>query len=113
MLKRVTHTSILGQGDIIVVDSSGSVITEVLNVLNESTVLDSIEDFWLLLSSKADSLSVAAALNVKDTSVTPNVLIISDQCTVWISTQGSLSSSGETKEQTSISVFAFVGRAVH
>lgn len=53
-----------------------------------------------------------STFNVEDTSVRPDVLVVTDQGATGISREGSLSSTGETEEERDISVRSLVGRRV-
>jgi hypothetical protein len=53
-----------------------------------------------------------ASLNVEDTTITPAVLVITNESTVWISGKSSLAGTGKTEEDSDIAVLALVGRGV-
>lgn len=92
MFQWVADSSVFSDGDIIVVDGSW-LVWEILNVFNDGTELDSIIDFRFFLSTEIDALSVATTFDVEDTLVCPDVFIITNQRSVWISTESGLSCS--------------------
>jgi hypothetical protein len=57
-------------------------------------------------------LGVATTFDVEDTVLTPAVLVIPDESTSGISGQGSLASSGKTKEKSDITVDALIAGRV-
>ena len=57
-------------------------------------------------------LGVATTFDVEDTMVTPAVLVITDESTIWISRQRSLASSRKPKEKSDITILALVRRRV-
>ena len=108
VLKRVASSGILSDINVIIVDSLAGSIAE-LNVLEDSSELDSIEDFWFLFSGEIDGLSVASTFDVEDTIVGPAVLIITEKFSLGISRKGGLTSSRETEEKSDISISTFSG----
>ena len=110
VLDGVSAASVLGQGLVIVVDETGVLIKD--NVLKNGSEANSVEDLGLLLSREINALGVAASLNVEDSSVGPDVLIITDQGAGGVSRQGGLASSRETEEQGGVAVGSLVGRGV-
>jgi hypothetical protein len=110
VLDGVCATSVLGKGGVIVVDNSGGGVED--DVLEDGAELDGVENIGLLLSGEANALGVAAALNVEDTSVTPAVLVVTDQGTLGVGREGCLASAGETEEDGHVSVLTLVGGRV-
>ena len=83
---RISATSVLRDRDVIVVGDSVVGVHD--NILKDGSETDGVEDFRLLLSGEVDTLGVTTTLDVEDTSVGPNVLVIADQQAVRISRQG-------------------------
>ena len=101
---------VLGEGGIIVVYYPGLGVEN--DVLKNGTEADSVENIGLLLAREANTLGVAAALNVEDASVAPAVLIITDEVTAGVGGKGGLAGAGETEEESDLSVLALVGGGV-
>lgn len=110
VLDGVGAASVLGQGGVIVVDNTGDGVEN--DVLEDGTELDGVENIGLLLRGETNALSVAATLNVEDTSVGPAVLIITDQLALGVGRQGGLAGTGQTEEDSDIAVLTLVGRGV-
>jgi hypothetical protein len=69
-------------------------------------------DFRLLLGAKADALGVASSLNVENSSVGPDVLVVADELPRGVSRQSGLSGSGESEEERDVAVGSLVGGRV-
>lgn len=77
--------------DIVVIGNSvGRVVN---NVLEDGSVSDGVEDFGLLFGRQVNGLGVTTTFNVEDTSVGPDVLVITDQQTLGISRQCAVGNS--------------------
>ena len=61
---------------------------------------------------KLDFTVTYTTLNVENTTVTPAVLIITNQSTVGVGRQGGLAGTRQAEEDSDISVLALVGRGV-
>jgi len=53
-----------------------------------------------------------SSLDVEDTTITPAVLIITNQGTVWISRKSGLSGTWQTKEDSDIAILTLIRRGV-
>jgi hypothetical protein len=85
-LDRVGASGVLSDGDVVVV---GLPIRRVVDdVLEDRSELDGVVDFGLLLLGQVDALGVAAALDVEDSSVGPDVLVVSDEQTFRVGREG-------------------------
>jgi len=82
-LNRVGATSIFSDIDVIVVSNSRNRTVD--NVLKDATKFDGVENIRLLLCREVDALGVTSALNVEDTSVRPDMFVITDEKTARIS----------------------------
>lgn len=110
VLDGVSATSILSQGDVVIVDLTCDGVKD--NVLKDGAEADSVVDIGLLLSGEANALSIAATLDVEDTLVGPAVLVVTDQSTLGISRQGGLAGTRQTEEERNIALLTLVGRRV-
>ena len=110
VLDGVCAASVLGEGSVIVVDNTGGGVED--NVLEDGTELDGVENVGLLLGGETNALGVATALDVEDTSVTPAVLVVTDEGTLGVGGESGLASTGETEEDGNVTVLALVGGRV-
>ena len=81
-LDGVCATGVLGDTDVVVVGLSRNDVID--NVLENGTEADGIVNLGLLLGGKVNALGVASTLDVKNTVVRPDVLIITNQLTVGV-----------------------------
>lgn len=70
-----------------------------------------------LFGAEVDALGIASALNVEDTRVGPHVLVVTDEETVRVGTEGGLAGTAETEEECDIALgtvggLGLVGRRV-
>lgn len=107
---RVGAARVLRQVCVIVVGCTRQLV--IRHILQDGTVANGVEDFWLLLGAQANALCVAAALDVEDTVVRPDVLVVTNQSAVRVSRQGRLAGAGETKEERNVAIGALVGTRV-
>jgi len=110
VLDGVGAASVLSKSGVVVVDLTGLGVED--NVLEDGAEADGVENIGLLLGGETNGLGVAAALNVEDTAVGPDVLVVTDQGTVGVSREGGLASAGKTEEEGDIAILALVGRGV-
>ena len=76
-LDRVRATSVLRDGDVLVVGFARDRVVD--DILEDATEPDGVEDLRLLLAREANALGVTTALDVEDTVVRPDVLVIADE----------------------------------
>jgi hypothetical protein len=110
VLDGVGAAGVLGEGGVIVVDDTGFGVEN--DVLEDGTELDGVENVGLLLGGETNALGVATALDVEDTSVTPAVLVVTDEGTLGVGGESGLASTGETEEDGHIAVLTLVGGRV-
>lgn len=103
VLDGVSAASVLGDADIIVIGSPVARIVD--DVLENATVLDSIENVGFLLGRKIDTLCITATFNVENAGVRPHMLVVTNQKSVRIRRKCRLSSSGKTEEEGDIIIF--------
>jgi hypothetical protein len=72
----VGAASVFCDANIVVIGDAGDRVVD--DVLEDGAEADSVEDVGLLLSGKVDGLCVAATFNVENTSVGPDVFIVTD-----------------------------------
>ena len=109
----VGHAGILGDGDVVVVGDAGFGVDD--GVLEDGPEADGVPDLGLFFAGEADDLGVAAALEVEDAVGPPAVLVIADECAVFVGGECGLSGAGESEEEGDIGgvVLGDVRRAVH
>jgi len=115
----VGTSGVFRNGHIVVVGHSvGRVVDD---VLQNRAKLDGTENLGFLIQSarvtvallcktylvlgEVDGLCVTSTLDVENTSVGPDVLVVTDQQPVGVGTEGRLSGTAETKEQSDIALF--------
>ena len=103
-------SGIFGQCCIIVVDDASDRIKN--DVLEDGTKADSIEDIGLLLRRQTDAFGVTTTLNVEHTSITPAVLVITNERTLRIRRQSCLAGAGKAKEHGHVTVLSFISGGV-
>jgi hypothetical protein len=109
-LERVGGAGVLSERNVVEVDLAGVFVKS--NILKHSSELDGVVDLWLLLSTESDALGIAATLDVEDSLVTPDVLVITDKFTVADCAECSLASSGKSEEEADVTVLADVAAGV-
>ena len=82
-LNWVSTASVLCNADIIIIGAPGN--RAVHHILEDAAESDSAIDFRFLLGGKVDALGIASALDVENTRVGPDMLVITDQKAVGIS----------------------------
>ena len=93
VLKGIGYSGVFGDRNVVIVWGSWLILL-VGDVLEEGSKLDSIIDIGLILFGETNSLCVASTFEIEDSLFSPYVLIISNEGSMGVSTQGSLSSSG-------------------
>ena len=94
---RIRATRVLRNANIVIVGRSRSRIVD--DVLKDATKADRVVDLGLLRGGEVDALGITTALNVEDTSVGPDVLVITDEKAPRVSTERCLSRSRQAKEE--------------
>jgi ACT domain-containing protein len=110
VLDGIGTAGVLCEGGVFVVDNTADGVED--DVLEDGTEADSVENIGLLLSGQTNALGVAATLNVEDTTVSPAVLVVTDQSTLGVSGECGLAGSRQTEEDSNVTVLAFIGRRV-
>ena len=111
MVDRIRNTSVLRYALVGEVDLAVGVNCY---VLQQSVALDGSVDIGFAFLVEVDNLGIATTFVVEYAFVVPSVLVVADQLTLRVSRQGSLTCTGQTEEDGSVSAFHVgVGRAVH
>jgi hypothetical protein len=110
VLDGVCAASVLGQGVVVVVDQTGHGVEN--NVFEDGTETDGVENIRLLLGRETNALGVAASLDVEDTSVTPAVLIVTNEGALGIGRERGFACTRQAKEDSNIAILTFVCRGV-
>lgn len=84
-LNWVGTTGVLSNADIVIIGAPGD--RTVYHVLEDAAKSDSVVNFRFLLGRKVDAFGIASTLDVENTRVRPDMFIVTDQKTVWISRQ--------------------------
>ncbi len=74
---RIRATRVLRDANIVIVGRSRSRAVD--DVFKDATKADRVVDLGLLRGGEVDALGIATALNVEDTSVGPDVLVITNE----------------------------------
>jgi hypothetical protein len=96
--------------DVVVVGVPGNLV--VGDVLEDGSVANGVKDVGLLLGVEASALGVASSLDVEDSRVGPDMLVVSNEVARWIGREGRLARAGESEEERDVAVWSFVRRGV-
>jgi hypothetical protein len=99
---RIRAARVLCDANIIVVGCPRSGVVD--HVLENATKADRVVYLGLLRGGKIDALGITAALNVEDTRVRPDMLVITDEKAAWVSTECCLPGSRQAKEECHIAL---------
>lgn len=94
---RISAARVLRNANIVIVGRSRSRIVN--DVLKDATKADRVVDLGLLRGGEVDTFGITTALNIKDTSIGPDVLVIADEKAPRISAERCLSRSRQAKEE--------------
>ena len=107
-LDGVRAAGVLRDARVVVVGRAGDGVVD--DVLEHGPEADRAEDLGLLLRAEVDALGVAAALDVEDAVVGPDVLVVADELPARVGRERGLARAGEAEEEGDIAVLADVGR---
>jgi hypothetical protein len=102
VLDRVRAARVLRERDVVVVGHAVERVED--DVLEDRAVADGAEDLRLLLRAQVDALGVAAALDVEDARVGPDVLVVADQRAPRVRRQRRLARAREPEEEGHVAV---------
>jgi hypothetical protein len=108
--RRIVHRSLKLTSSVLVVGLAGSVV--VGDVLEDGSEADGVVDIGLLLGVEAHALGVASSLDVKDSSVGPDVLVVTNEAASGVGGKGGLAGSRKSEEERDVAVGSLVGRRV-
>jgi hypothetical protein len=91
ILDGISAARVFRNANIVIVGMPGDWVVH--DIFEDGTKAYRVVDFRFLLGRKVDAFGIAATLNVEDTCVRPNVFIVTDEKTIWVSRQGGLASS--------------------
>lgn len=109
-LDGVSAASVLSDANIIVVRNTRSGVVD--NILEDGAEADSPENIGLLLSGEVDALGIATTLDVEDTGIGPDVLVVANKESVGVGRKGGLARPGQTEEESDGAVISDVGGGV-
>src|SRR4029077_2810623 len=110
-LDRVRPTSVFRDARVGIIDIAVLIEDD---ILEHSTKSQSLENIRLALGRKINRLCVAAAFDVEDPVIAPNVFVVANEMTLRISRECGFSRAAETEEQGRHSrLFICRGRAMH
>jgi hypothetical protein len=94
---RIRAAGVLRDANIVIVGRSRCRVVD--DVLKDATKADRVVDLGLLRGGEVDTLGITTALNVEDTSVGPDMLVITDEKAPRVSTERCLSRSRQAEEE--------------
>lgn len=110
-LNRVGATSILSDTNVIIIRNSGDWVVD--DILKDAAESDCVEDIRLLLRREVYALGVTSTLNVEDTSIRPDMFVVTDEKTARVSGECGLAGTGKSEKESNITVLnAYIGRRV-
>ena len=110
-LNRVGATGVLSDADVVIIRNPGNRAVD--DILKDAAKFDGVEDIRLLLRREVDALGITSALNVEDTSVRPDMFVVTDEKTMGISRECGLAGTGKTEKESNVAfVNADIGRGV-
>ena len=101
-LDRICAARVLGDADVVIVGRTRSRVVD--NILEDAAKADRVVDLGLLCGGEVDALGVTATLDVEDTSVGPDVLVITDEQTPRVGTKSRLSCSRQAEEECNVTL---------
>ena len=105
VIDRISHTTILSLAHIIKVKRT---IRTNHHILQQSISLNGIPNIRLLLLRQIDRLGITTTLEVENTIIIPSMFIITNEESLRICRQCSLSSTRQTKEQSTVSILTHI-----
>ena len=96
-LDRVRAARVLRDAHVVVVGHARRRVVH--DVLEDAAELDRVEDLGLLLRGEVDALGVAAALDVEDARVGPDVLVVADERAVGVGGERGLAGPRQAEEE--------------
>jgi len=111
VLNGVCAASVFGDADVVIVGNAVRGIVD--DVLENRAISNGVIDIRFLLGREVDTLGVAAPLDVENTCVRPDVLVIADEEAIRVSRERCLSCARKTEEKSDVIVIlADIGRGM-
>ena len=110
VLQRVGAAGVLRDRDVVEVDLAILRVED--DILDDRAEADRVEDLRLAFGGERDALGVAAALDVEDALVRPDMLVVADEVAPRVGREGRLARAGEAEEDRHAAVGPLVGRGV-
>jgi hypothetical protein len=101
-LDRIGAARVLSDADVIVVWHTVRRVVD--DVLQDRAEPNSVEDLGLLLGGEVDALGVAPSFDVEDACIGPDVFVVADEEAVGIGGEGCFPRTGETEEESDVTV---------
>ena len=108
--KRVAGSGVLSDADAVVIDNTGT--GNKLNIFEDSSELYGIENFGFFFWGETHAFSIAAAFDVENSLLCPDMLVVTDKVTISDSGESSFAGSGQSEEEADVSVLADVAAGV-
>mmetsp|Transcript_2275 Transcript_2275/g.3194 ORF Transcript_2275/g.3194 Transcript_2275/m.3194 type:complete len:357 (+) Transcript_2275:743-1813(+) len=110
---RIGHTTILCLRHIKVVRNKFAVLFHEHDILEQCILMYCAINIRFSFFAEIDCLCVTATLKIEDSIFIPAMLIITNQCSMWVGRQSSLTSARKAKEEGRVTVLTNIGRAMH
>ena len=100
VLDRIRTPCVLSNANVIIIRRAGDRVVHY--VFEDAAKADGVVDVGFLLGGEVDAFGITTSFDVKDASIGPDMLVISDEKTVRVSRQSGLASSRKTEEESDI-----------
>ena len=100
VLNRIRAPCVLSNANVIVIRRAGDRVVHY--VFEDAAKADGVIDVGFLLGGEVDAFGITTSFDVKNASIGPDMLVISDEKTVRVSRQSGLASSRKTEEESDI-----------
>ncbi len=100
VLNRIRAPCVLSNANVIIIRSAGDRVVHY--VFEDTAKADGVIDIRFLLGGEVDAFSITTSFDVKDASIGPDMLVVSDEKTVRVSRQSGLASSRKTEEESDV-----------
>lgn len=87
----IAGSCVFGEGGIEIVDLLGFWIED--DVFEDSSELDGSKNFWFFIFVEVNAFGIAAAFDVKDTLVGPDMFVVTDEFSVTDGAEGGFTGS--------------------
>ena len=101
-LDRVRAARVLRDAHVVIVRRPTVGIVD--DVLKDASKADGIVNLGLLRGGEVDGLGIASALDIEYAGVRPDMLVVADEHTPWVGTEGCLSRSRQAKKESDVTL---------